>query len=186
MSIDVFLEQELLGVSHPGRYLGIEVNACRKAFARAEVRWALIYPDAYEIGMSNLGLSILYEIINERADAMADRAYLPWIDMQERLIAAAVPLFGLESREPLAAFDILGITLQHELTYTNVVRVLDLARGQQRLHAAPNLVPRQCAPLRDAEGVAQDVHLGDPGSVDHHLRHRHLPPPEGGDRHQAQ
>jgi len=128
MSIDVFLEQELLGVSHPGRYLGIEVNACRKAFARAEVRWALIYPDAYEIGMSNLGLSILYEIINERADAMADRAYLPWIDMQERLIAAAVPLFGLESREPLAAFDILGITLQHELTYTNVVRVLDLAR----------------------------------------------------------
>src|SRR4030042_3082741 len=127
MGIDVFLEYELLGVSHPGRYLGTEVNARNKPFSEASVRWALIYPDVYEIGMSNLGLSILYEIINDTTEAMADRAYLPWVDMQERLLECGVPLFGLESRRPLASFDILGITLQHELTYTNVVRILDLA-----------------------------------------------------------
>ncbi len=122
-----FLSEELAGVSRPGRYLGIEVNACRKSFSGAEVTCALVYPDAYEIGMSYPGLSILYEEINAREDAMADRAYLPWVDMQERMTQRAVSLFGLESRVPLSEFDILGMTLQHELTYANVVRVLALA-----------------------------------------------------------
>lgn len=122
--IESFLAEELAEVTRPGRYLGIEVNARRKPFSSAEVTCALVYPDAYEIGMSHLGLSILYEEINARDDAMADRAYLPWVDMQERMAHRGVPLFGLESRVPLREFDFLGITLQHELTYANVVRVL--------------------------------------------------------------
>jgi radical SAM family uncharacterized protein len=127
MDLKNFLEQELTGVSHPGRYLGIEVNACRKSFTEAAVNWALAYPDAYEIGMSNTGLAILYEIINAREDAMADRVYLPWTDMQERMRERGIPLFALESKRPIADFDVLGITLQHELTYANVVRLLRLA-----------------------------------------------------------
>ncbi|MEW6552886.1 MAG: TIGR03960 family B12-binding radical SAM protein [Actinomycetota bacterium] len=122
-----FLGEELAGVTRPGRYLGIEVNAYRKPFGSAAVTCALVYPDAYEIGMSHLGLSILYEEINEREDAMADRAYLPWVDMQEAMERRGAVLYGLESRVPLAEFDILGITLQHELTFANVVRVLGLA-----------------------------------------------------------
>jgi len=122
-----FLEEELAGVTRPGRYLGIEVNASRKHFYSADIRCVLVFPDAYEIGMSHLGLAILYEEINGRADAMADRAYLPWVDMQERMVARGMPLFGLESRVPLREFDLLGITLQHELTYANVVRILNLS-----------------------------------------------------------
>ncbi len=128
MDIRGFLRHELAGVSRPGRYLGIEVNARRKPMSDAGVNCVLVYPDAYEIGMSHLGLFILYEEINEREDAMADRAYLPWVDMQERMVARGIPLFGLESRAPLRDFDLVGITLQHELTYANVARALDLAR----------------------------------------------------------
>jgi radical SAM family uncharacterized protein len=127
MEIAAFLQQELAEVSRPGRYLGAEVNAYRKPFDEAAVRWVLVYPDAYEIGMSHLGLSILYEEINERRDAMADRAYLPWPDMQERMAGRGIPLFGLESRRPLGSFDVVGITLQHELTYANMARVLSLS-----------------------------------------------------------
>ncbi|MDI6829699.1 MAG: TIGR03960 family B12-binding radical SAM protein [Actinomycetota bacterium] len=125
--LERFLSEELPGVSRPGRYLGIEVNARRRPLRSEGVNCVLVYPDAYEIGMSHLGLFILYEEINEREDAMADRAYLPWVDMQERMRARGVPLFGLESRAPLLAFDLVGITLQHELTYAGVARVLDLA-----------------------------------------------------------
>lgn len=124
---ELFLGEELAGVTRPGRYLGIEVNAYRKPFRSADVTCVLVYPDAYEIGMSHLGLSILYEEINERDDAMADRAYLPWVDMQESLERRGIRLFGLESRVPLGEFDLVGITLQHELTYANVARVLGLA-----------------------------------------------------------
>ncbi|MDY6793677.1 MAG: TIGR03960 family B12-binding radical SAM protein [Actinomycetota bacterium] len=126
--IDDFLSRELPGVTRPGRYLGIEVNARRKPLESGRVNCCLIYPDVYEIGMSNLGLSILYEVINDRTDSMADRAYLPWVDMQERMREKGIPLFGLESRQPLGAFDLVGITLQHELTYANVVRILKLAQ----------------------------------------------------------
>ena len=127
MDVEMFLEEELAGVTRPGRYLGLEVNARRKPFSDAAVRCALVYPDLYEIGMSHLGLAILYEEINARDDCLADRAYLPWVDMQESMARRGTPLFGLESRQPLGAFDLVGITLQHELTYANVVRVLDLA-----------------------------------------------------------
>ncbi len=122
-----FLAEELGEVSRPGRYLGIEVNAYRKPFTPGGLNCVLVYPDVYEIGMSHLGLAVLYEEINEREDAMADRAYLPWVDMQERMLKRKIPLFGLESRVPLSRFDLVGITLQHELTYTNVVRILSLS-----------------------------------------------------------
>ncbi len=144
METDAFLREELYGVTHPGRYLGVEVNAWRKPFDAHEVRWVLVYPDAYEIGMSHLGLLVLYEEINGREDAMADRAYLPWVDMQERLAARGVPLFGLESRSPLKAFDLVGITLQHELNYANVVRELELSginpRAAERTEGDPLVV----------------------------------------------
>jgi len=125
--VDGVLGEELGNVARPGRYLGIEVNAYRKPFAGDGLKCVLVYPDVYEIGMSHLGLAILYEEINERPDAMADRAYLPWVDMQERMAARGIALFGLESRVPLRHFDMVGITLQHELTYANVIRVLQLA-----------------------------------------------------------
>lgn len=144
MDLRGFLREELGGVSRPGRYLGIEVNARRKSLVDGGIECVLIYPDAYEIGMSHLGLFILYEEINERSDAMADRAYLPWVDMQERMAARGVPLFGLESRAPLRDFDLVGITLQHELTYANVARVLELAhiplRAEERDDGCPLVV----------------------------------------------
>jgi radical SAM family uncharacterized protein len=125
--ITLFLEEEAGAVMRPARYIGGEVNSCRKAFDAAAVRCALAYPDAYEVGISNAGLQVLYELINRRPDALAERAYLPWTDMQERMAARGIPLFSLESRQPLDRFDLLGITLQHELTYANVLRLLRLA-----------------------------------------------------------
>lgn len=125
--VEEFLREELPGVMHPSRYIGREVNFQLKEFDRVPVRLALAYPDLYEIGVSNLGLAILYEIINQRDDALAERVYLPWVDMQERLLCRGVPLFSLESRRPLREFDVVGITLQHELTYSNVLRLLELA-----------------------------------------------------------
>ncbi len=127
MDYDTWLHEVLIQVERPARYIGGEVNSSRKSTSGAAVRLVLAYPDLYEIGASNLGLQILYELINARDDALAERVYLPWTDMQERMRADGIPLFSLESRSPVAGFDILGITLQHELTYTNIVRLLDLA-----------------------------------------------------------
>ncbi len=126
--IDRFLSEHLKEVTRPARYIGGEVNSRTKEFERVPLRAVLIYPDLYEIGLSNLGLSILYEIINRRDDALAERCYLPWTDMQERMRAWEIPLYSLESRRPVRDFDLVGITLQHELTYTNIIRVLDLAK----------------------------------------------------------
>ncbi|MCL4367935.1 MAG: TIGR03960 family B12-binding radical SAM protein, partial [Actinobacteria bacterium] len=137
-----WLDEVLIQVERPARYIGGEVNASRKSWSDAAVHLALAYPDLYEIGASNLGLQILYEIVNARDDALADRVYLPWTDMQERMRACGVPLFSLESRRPVASFDILGITLQHELTYTNIVRLLDLAGIERRAasRADPDII----------------------------------------------
>ncbi len=126
-NIENFLYGNLHKVTTPGRYLGVEVNSFHKPFYSSHVRWALIYPDLYELGMSHLGLAVLYEIINEREDSMADRAYLPWTDMQDLMRDKGIPLFGLETRRPLREFDLVGITLQHELNYANVLRVFALS-----------------------------------------------------------
>ncbi len=115
-------------VTRPARYSGGEWNSIVKDWAAVEVKVALIYPDAYEIGMSNLGLSILYELLNQSPDVLAERAYAPWVDMEVELRSADIPLFSLESKRPLKEFDIIGFSLGYELTYTNVLNMLELAQ----------------------------------------------------------
>ncbi len=114
-------------VSKPGRYTGGEWNSRPKDWSEAEVKVALAYPDVYEIGMSNLALPILYEILNSRAGILAERAFAPWVDMEAAMRQAGVPLLSLESGRPLADFDIIGFSLGYELTYTNVLNMLDLS-----------------------------------------------------------
>lgn len=121
------LEGILPAVARPVRYIDREYNCPDADIDAAEVSFALIYPDTYELGMSNLGLAILFEILNGLDGVVADRAYVPWIDMEDELRSRGLPLFGLASARPLADFDILAITLQYEMTYTNVLTVLDLA-----------------------------------------------------------
>jgi radical SAM family uncharacterized protein/radical SAM-linked protein len=114
-------------IRRPSRYLGNEINACHKDWNEASLRIALIFPDLYEIGMSHLGLRILYHIINGIPWALADRAYCPDIDLEKLLRSEKVPFWGLESRHPLSEFDVLAITLPYELCYTNILTILDLA-----------------------------------------------------------
>ncbi len=111
----------------PGRYVGNELNVIKKEHSD-KVKVALIYPDTYEIGMSYMGLSILYHLINKRSDSLAERAFAPWMDAEKVLREKSIPLFSLESHTPLKEFDILGFSLSYELTYTNVLNILDLSR----------------------------------------------------------
>jgi len=98
-----------------------------KDWEAAEIRLALAYPDIYDIGMSNLGLAILYDILNAQPDILAERVYAPWTDMEAEMRAAALPLFSLETRHPLKEFDVIGFSLGYELSYSNVLNMLDLA-----------------------------------------------------------
>lgn len=125
--IENWLEHNLLRVQKPGRYAGGELNQVVKDWDSVLTRVALIFPDLYEIGVPNLALTILYEILNNRPDTLAERAYSPWDDMEAAMRAAGVPLFSLESKHPLSQFDILGITLPYETLYTNVLNLLDLS-----------------------------------------------------------
>ena len=121
-------KEDLLNlVSKPSRYIGGEVNSVRKEHERIKTKVALIFPDTYEIGISHLGLKILYEIINSRDDLLAERAYAPWIDMEEQLRRNDIQLSSQESSTPLSRFDILGFTIPYELTYTNILNILDLS-----------------------------------------------------------
>lgn len=121
------LERILPTVIRPGRYTGGEVNQVVKNWARIATKVALVFPDIYDIGMSNLGLAILYDQINRRPDALAERAYAPWTDMEAAMRRAGLPLYSLETKHPLADFNIIGFTLPSETLYTNVLTVLDLA-----------------------------------------------------------
>lgn len=114
-------------VTRPARYINHELNAIHKDHRGILVKVALAFPDTYEVGMSHLGLRILYHIINERPDAVAERVFAPWIDYEEQLRKRKLPLTTLESRVPLRNFDILGFTLPYELTYTNILNMLDMA-----------------------------------------------------------
>ena len=127
MEIQNRLERVLLRVQKPGRYVGGELNQVVKDWDATETHCALIFPDIYDIGLPNLGVAILYDQINRRADALAERAYAPWFDMEGEMRAAQIPLYGLESKHALADFDILGFTLPYESLYTNVLNMLDLA-----------------------------------------------------------
>ncbi len=121
------LEPLLPRVQKPARYIGCEDGAKAKAPDSALVNWCFIYPDTYEVGLPNQGLQILYEIINERDDATADRSYAPWTDLEELMRAEGIPLFSVEHHTAADAFDVLAFNLSAELTYTNLVNCIDLA-----------------------------------------------------------
>lgn len=128
MQIDNRLLDKILpGVTMPARYTGGEWNSVVKDWDAARARLVLAYPDVYQVGMSNLGLMILYDIVNRRPDFLAERTYAPWVDMETAMRKARMPLYTLESRHPLAEFDVLGFTLPYELNFSNVLNMLDLA-----------------------------------------------------------
>jgi len=120
------LEHILPLVRKPGRYTGGELNQVVKDWAKIKTRVALVFPDIYDLGMSNLGLAILYDLINHREDILAERVYSPWLDMEASLRSSGTPLYSLESKHPLVDFDIIGFSLPYETLYTNTLNVLDL------------------------------------------------------------
>lgn len=120
-------EDILLKVTKPARYIGGELNSVIKNEKAIECKVALCFPDVYDVGMSHLGLKILYSILNEREDVACERAFAPWHDMENIMREKQIPLFTLETKRPLKEFDIVGFSLQYELGYTNVLNMLDLA-----------------------------------------------------------
>ena len=127
-------DEILLTVQQPARYIGGEVNCVMKNPSLVDIRFAMCFPDVYEIGMSHLGIQILYSMFNSREDIYCERVYSPWMDLDPIMREKNIPLFTLETQEPVKNFDFLGITLQYEMCYTNVLQILDLA--QIPLHAA--------------------------------------------------
>ena len=125
--IESRLERILLKVQKPGRYVGGEWNSIVKDWETTATKVAFVFPDIYDIGISNLGLQILYDLVNQRLDALAERAYAPWVDMEQQMRLNAIPLYSLETKHALADFDILGFSLPYETLYTNVLNMLDLA-----------------------------------------------------------
>ena len=121
------IEDILPMVSKPTRYMGNELNMIKKDLNQVKLKFALAFPDVYEVAMSHLGIKILYHLLNEREDTAAERVYAPWVDMEEKMREHNLPLFTLENRAKVADFDILGFTLQYEMSYTNILNMLDLA-----------------------------------------------------------
>ena len=150
------LDRVLPFVQKPARYTGGEYNSVVKAWAEVPYRLALIFPDVYDLGMSNLGLAVLYDIVNRQPDMLAERAYTPWVDMLAAMRRDRIPLYSLESRRPLHEFDVLGFSLPYEQLYTNVLTTLSLAgiplRAADRSDAAAGSA--QALPLILAGGSA--------------------------------
>jgi radical SAM family uncharacterized protein len=121
------LKEALAHVQKPGRYTGGEPGSVYKEKENVDVRFAFCFPDTYEVGMSFLGEKILYELLNQHENWWCERAFMPWVDMKEEMEELALPLYTLESKDPLTAFDAIGFTLQYELSYTNILAMLDLA-----------------------------------------------------------
>src|SRR5271157_2635955 len=120
------IERLLPSVAKPARYIGGEQGALCPEHGPGKVAWLLAYPDTYEIGLPNQGLQILYGILNERPDALAERTYAPWTDMEAAMREAGVPLFSVENHLPARSFDVVAFNLAAELVYTNVLNMLDL------------------------------------------------------------
>ena len=147
------LERILAQVQKPGRYTGGELNSVVKDKAEVALRFAFCFPDTYEVGMSHLGMKILYSLLNEQPDIWCERVFAPWVDMEEQMRKEHLPLYALESLDPVGEFDIIGFTLQYELSFTNVLNMLDLAgvpvRAADRDELAPLVVaggPCACNP----------------------------------------
>ncbi len=169
------LEHILPRVQKPARYTGGEYNAVVKDRRGVDVRYALCFPDTYEIGMSNLGMRILYGVMNEMEGVWCERVFAPWLDMEEEMRREGIPLYGLESGDAIADFDFIGFSLGYELAYTNVLNLLDLAglplRSEERYGLSPLVVaggtcaynPEPLAPfvdlfvLGEGEEVSQEV-----------------------------
>ncbi len=140
-----FIYEELLPrVEKPGRYIGTEWNSVHKNPHDADIRFAFCFPDVYEVGMSHLGMKILYHLLNDQKDVFCERVFAPWPDMEEEMRKNDIRLFGLESRDYIDSFDFVGFTLQYEMSYTNIVNMLDLAgipiRSGQRSEDHPFVV----------------------------------------------
>jgi len=120
-------DEILLSISQPARYIGGEVNMIKKDPSKVDIRFAMCFPDVYDIGMSHLGIQILYDMFNKREDVYCERVYSPWTDLDKIMREKNIPLFALESQEPVKNFDFLGITLQYEMCYTNILQILDLS-----------------------------------------------------------
>ena len=125
--IEIKLEKILLKVQKPGRYVGGELNIVVKDWDKIETKVALVFPDIYDIGVSNVGLKILYDQVNQRGVALAERAYAPWTDMEVLMRTTGIPAYSLESKHALSDFDIIGFSLPYETLYTNTLNILDLA-----------------------------------------------------------
>ena len=121
-------DEILLQVEKPARYIGNEINAVMKDRDKVAVRFAMCFPDVYEIGMSHLGIQILYDMFNRREDVWCERVYSPWMDLDKIMRQENIPLFALESQDPVKDFDFLGITIQYEMCYTNILQILDLSK----------------------------------------------------------
>lgn len=118
-------DEILLNIEKPARYIGGEVNAVVKDKDKVDIRFAMCFPDVYEIGMSHLGIQILYDMFNSWEDTWCERVYSPWVDLDKIMREKHIPLFALESQEPVRNFDFLGITIQYEMCYTNILQILD-------------------------------------------------------------
>ena len=148
MQINEKLEQALYNVQKPGRYVGGEVNTVIKDPSQVDVRFAFCFPDVYEVGMSHLGMKILYSQFNQEPYLWCERVFAPWPDMEEQMRQNGITLYGLESGDSITHFDFIGFTLQYELSYTNVLNMLDLAG-----------IPLRSA---DRKGLGQIVVAGGP------------------------
>ena len=121
-------DEILMKIDKPARYIGNELNSIKKDKEKVAIRFAMCFPDVYEIGMSHLGIQILYDMFNKMEDVWCERVYSPWPDLHKIMKEEMIPLFGLESQEPIKDFDFLGITIQYEMCYTNILQVLDLSQ----------------------------------------------------------
>ena len=121
-------DEILLNIEKPARYIGNEVNSVMKDKDQVDIRFAMCFPDVYEIGMSHLGIQILYDMFNQREDVWCERVYSPWPDLDKVMREENIPLFALESQDPIREFDFLGITIQYEMCYTNILQILDLSQ----------------------------------------------------------
>ncbi|MBZ2175350.1 TIGR03960 family B12-binding radical SAM protein [Schnuerera sp. xch1] len=129
IDIDKF-DRALKRVEKPARYIGMEKNSIKKDLDKVKIKFAFAFPDIYEVGMSHLGLHILYNLLNNEEDIACERVFAPWIDMEEQMIEEELPLFTLENKEPIKYFDFIGFTLQYEMSYTNIINMLYLGDVQ--------------------------------------------------------
>lgn len=166
-------EEILLSIEKPERYLGNELNAVRKDKAKTDIRFAMCFPDVYEIGMSHLGIQILYSMFNRREDTWCERVYSPWVDLDRIMREKKIPLFALESQDPVRDFDFLGITLQYELCYTNVLQILDLAgiplHAEDRLRAGTGTLggSSRAVCMKTGNKKTGEENCQDPGGKEH-------------------